>query len=161
MGFFPTDVAAQLAPRLAIAPQEFDDGVEIEGEEIGRLGMLSATVNVALSFETAAGDPDDVVNVTVTVEQSPDAVDWDDYLESVQTIAVDDNDGEWSALVVIPVNLKGADSHVRVLVQVDHVGAGGFAADSTFLSAELVTGGLVEKPDAVHADGGYVMAVGP
>jgi hypothetical protein len=162
MGFFPTDVAAQLAPRLSIPPQEFDDGVAIEGEHHNRIGMQSAVANLSITFETANGDPTSQVTITLTVEHREDPTTaWLEYVEFEHVIAVADDDGAYTAMVVLPVNLLAAFQDIRLVAEVEHAGAGDFVVDEQFMAGHVVLGGIVEKPDALHENQGYAQVTAP
>jgi hypothetical protein len=153
MGFFPTDVASQLAVRTAVAPQAAVDDTPITGAGIDRLDMLSAVLVASFGFTTASGAAADTVTVDITIQHSDDdGVDdaYSDFETAQYVITVDDNDGAYTADVVLPVLLKPAKRYVRAVVELTHAGDGTLSAG--LASAVLVGGGLVVKPDPAAAE---------
>jgi len=125
MGFFPTDVGAQLKGNIGIVPE--NASAAVEGDAIERIDFQSCVV----FGQTGAGSGD----VEFKVEDSHDGdTGWEDFEDYAVTIAAADAD---EGLVRLDVNLGPAKRYIRVVA----------TPTGTRLVASVVAlGGAVIKP---------------
>jgi hypothetical protein len=154
MGFFPTDIGSRVGPRLSIPPGEFTAGVLGIGRSVDRFGYLSGIVTVSVRFVVVGSAPGDVVVGEVGLESSVDRVDWAPYKEFGSSMPIE-ADGEYSVMVVLPVNLSSASRFVRVVGRIDLVGVG--VLDSIHGAGCVTLGGSVETPDSLWEIDGWVV----
>lgn len=121
MGFFPTDVGAQLGLRVGVVPEDAAAGT-LEGDAIDRDGFLSGVLFVSASA--------DAIEDAYLEHSDDDSSGWEKLEDETRRVADE-------GVVRVDYNLKGAQRYIRAVVVTN---------DAAVASASVVLGGAVTKP---------------
>jgi len=147
MGFFPTDIGAQIKGVAVGAgtatAASTGDATKVTGQTIDRKDFLSGVLMIAFK---AALTEDKTISFAVEIEESADGSNFDTAV-ALQTATVAATGGSSGSteygVVEIDENLKGRKRYVRYNITPDLSHSG---TDTLTWAAALVLGGAVDKP---------------
>lgn len=157
MGFFPTDIGAQVLAKRGFTEYEPADDTEIKGEEIDRIGAQSCLAIIAARCTVASGEgPTNTLKLEIKVEHSETTDDGDfSELASKEVEALCTHTGVADLFIALPVDLAEAKQYIRVNGTLDSNDVTFTIDDEALMVGTIILGGLVEKPDDAHDKDGY------